>query len=70
MTRCVRLGLAAAAAILAMTALLQGTPEYAKTEAKACEFCHTAVGKADLNDAGKYYKDHRTLQGYSPKKKN
>ena len=45
-----------------------GTPEYTKKENKACIYCHTAVGKPDLNDAGKYYKMHRTLEGYVEKK--
>lgn len=44
------------------------TPEYAKKENKACTFCHPAVGKPDLNEAGKYYKEHHTLEGYKEKK--
>ena len=47
-----------------------GTPEYSKKEQKQCTFCHTAMGKADLNDAGKYYKDHEhSLRGYDERKK-
>ena len=45
-----------------------GTPEYSKKESKQCVYCHTAVGKPDLNDAGRYYKAHRTLEGYVEKK--
>ena len=45
-----------------------GTPEYAKKETKQCVYCHPAVGKPDLNDAGKYYKEHHTLDGYKEKK--
>jgi len=46
------------------------TPEYAKKEQKQCTFCHTALGKPDLNDAGKYYKDHdHSFKGYEEKKK-
>ncbi len=45
-----------------------GTPEYTKKENKSCSFCHPSVGKPDLNDAGKYYKEHHTLQGYKEKK--
>ena len=41
-----------------------GTPEFTKKENKPCVYCHTSVGKPDLNDAGKYYKTHRTLEGY------
>lgn len=44
------------------------TPEYAKKEDKQCVFCHTGVGKPDLNEAGKYYKEHNySLQGYKKK---
>lgn len=46
-----------------------GTPEMAKKEDKQCVYCHTAVGKPDLNEAGKYYKEHKTLQGYEKKKR-
>ena len=46
-----------------------GTPEFAKKEIKSCVYCHIAIGKPDLNDAGKYYKDHNlSLEGYEPKK--
>ena len=53
---------------LLIVPLAVGTPEYTKKENKACVYCHTAVGKPDLNDAGKYYKMHRTLEGYVEKK--
>ena len=44
-------------------------PEYAKTEKKSCVYCHVAAGKPDLNDAGKYYKDHdHSLEGFKPSK--
>ena len=46
-----------------------GTPEFSRKEDKKCVFCHTAMGKPDLNDAGKYYKENGTLKGYDPKKK-
>jgi hypothetical protein len=46
-----------------------GKAEYAKTEKKGCTFCHVSAGKPDLNDAGKYYKDHdHSLDGYKPAK--
>ncbi len=45
-----------------------GTVEYTKKENKPCLYCHTAVGKPDLNEAGKYYKEHKTLEGYKEKK--
>ena len=44
-----------------------GTPEYSKKENKQCVYCHTAIGKPDLNDAGRYYKDHHSLEGYREK---
>ncbi len=45
--------------------------EYTKKEKKACTFCHVDAKKApkDLNDAGKYYKDHGlSLEGYKSAK--
>jgi hypothetical protein len=44
-----------------------GTPEITKKEKKPCAYCHPSVGKPDLNEAGKYYKMHRTLEGYVEK---
>jgi hypothetical protein len=44
------------------------TPEYTKKENKPCTFCHPSVGKPQLNDVGKYYKEHHTLAGYKEKK--
>lgn len=43
-------------------------PEYAKKEGKTCTICHVKMGSKDLNDAGKYYKEHNhSLEGYKPK---
>jgi len=51
--------------------LAMSTPEYSKKEQKQCTFCHTAMGKADLNDAGRYYRDHdHSLRGYDDRKRN
>jgi hypothetical protein len=50
-----------------------GTAEYAKNAKKSCTFCHEKFTsdkdamKANLNDAGKYYKDKKTLDGYVAK---
>jgi len=52
---------------LLFTPLAVSTPEMAKKESKSCITCHTAVGKSDLNDAGKYYKEKKTLEGFKPK---
>ena len=38
-------------------------PEYSKKEGGAkCVVCHTAMGKKDLNDVGKCYKDKKDLK--------
>jgi hypothetical protein len=63
-TLAVLMGVAILAAPFAMS-----TPEISKKEDKQCTVCHTALGKPDLNDAGKYYKVNRTLKGYEEKKK-
>ena len=40
-------------------------PEYSKKEKKGCTFCHVKTGSKELNDAGKYYKEHdHSLEGY------
>jgi len=47
-----------------------GKPEYTKQEKKACSFCHTVAVPKDadsakgLTDAGKYYQDHKSLDGF------
>jgi hypothetical protein len=41
-----------------------GKAEYTKKEKKACTFCHTAANSKELNDAGKYYQEHKSLDGY------
>ena len=49
----------------AMIPLATAKPEYAKKEGKACTFCHVKAGSKELNDAGKYYKEHNhSLEGY------
>ena len=61
--------LAATGIGIALAPWAHGIPEYSNKEKVPCEFCHTGVGKADLNDAGKYYKEHRTLKGYAPRER-
>ena len=47
--------------------LATAKPEYAKKEGKTCTFCHVKAGQKDLNDTGKYYKEHNhSLEGYKP----
>ena len=49
----------------ALLPLATAKPEYAKKEGKACTSCHIKTGSKELNDAGKYYKDHNhSLEGY------
>lgn len=44
--------------------------EYAKKEGKACTFCHPPGKFKELNDAGKYYKEHNhSLEGYKADEK-
>jgi hypothetical protein len=47
-----------------------GKPEYVKTTKKSCTYCHVdAKAKPkELTDAGKYYVEHRSLDGYQEKK--
>jgi hypothetical protein len=52
-------------------------PSYTKMERKECAFCHLAeggkisyAGEMKLTDAGRYYKDHRTLKGFQEKPPN
>ena len=56
---------------LVCTTASYGTQEFAKKEKKGCTFCHSQVKPADkelmkksLNDAGKYYQEHKTLDGF------
>ncbi len=47
--------------------LATAKPEYSKKEGKPCTFCHVKAGSKELNDAGKYYKEHNhSLEGYKP----
>ena len=49
----------------ALLSVATAKPEYAKKEGKTCTFCHVKLGSKELNDAGKYYKDHdHSLKGY------
>ncbi|MBZ5582213.1 MAG: hypothetical protein LAQ30_08425 [Acidobacteriia bacterium] len=52
-----------------------GTPEMAKQTKKACGYCHVQnpPKKGDpkakeLKDAGKYFQEHKSLDGYVEKK--
>jgi hypothetical protein len=47
-----------------------GKPEYTKQTKKACAYCHVDAQKApkDLKDPGKYFQEHKNLDGYQEKK--
>jgi hypothetical protein len=47
-----------------------GKAEYTKATKKACVTCHVDAQKApkDLKPAGKYYQEHKSLDGYQEKK--
>ena len=58
-------------AVIIAVSIGMGKAEYSKKEGKPCTFCHPPGKFKELNDAGKYYKDHNhSLEGYkAPEKK-
>ena len=58
-----------AAGLLVNTTSSFAKPEDTKKTKKPCAFCHVQPkGGKDLTDAGKYYKEKKTLDGYEAKK--
>lgn len=51
---------------LVCTTSSYGKAEYTKATKKPCAYCHVDAQKApkELNAAGKYYQEHKTLDGY------
>lgn len=47
-----------------------GKADYTKATKKGCVYCHVDAQKnpKDLKDAGKYYQEHKTLDGYQEAK--
>ena len=47
-----------------------GKPEYVKSTKKACAYCHvdSKAKPKELTGAGKYYAEHKNLDGYQEKK--
>jgi len=41
-------------------------PEYTRRLKQSCEVCHPPDSRA-LNEAGEYFRDHRSLDGYKPR---
>jgi hypothetical protein len=54
--------LAFAAALVTSAVVSYGTVEMGKKEKKPCTSCHTKTGSKELNEAGKYYKQNKTLE--------
>jgi hypothetical protein len=63
------LGMACAAGVLFHARAGEARPEYTRRTKKECLFCHPA-DSFRLTEAGEYYRDHRTLDGYQPKEKS
>ena len=55
---------------LVSSTLSYGKPEYVKATKKACTYCHvdSKAKPKELTEAGKYYKEHNSLEGYTEKK--
>lgn len=54
--------------VLTISTISSAKVEYTKKEKKACVYCHVTAKSKELNDAGKYYKEHNnSLEGYKPK---
>ena len=47
-----------------------GKAEYMKSTKKACAFCHvdSKAKPKELTEAGKYFAEHKSLDGYTDKK--
>lgn len=61
------------AGFLACVTASYATQDFAKKEKKQCTFCHGKMEakenmKKNLNSAGKYYQEHKSLEGYTEKK--
>lgn len=45
-------------------------PRYTTITKQECLYCHVSMfNKTKLNDAGEYYRKHRSFDGYQPQKK-
>src|SRR5579883_3277936 len=44
----------------------EASPVYSRRTNKECTFCHPPTNY-NLTEAGKYYQEHKTLNGYQPK---
>jgi hypothetical protein len=55
---------------LACSTLSFGKVEYMKATKKPCAYCHvdSKAKPKELTEAGKYYKEHKSLEGYTETK--
>jgi hypothetical protein len=55
---------------LALSTASFGKQEYTKQTKKACVYCHVDAAKTpkDLKAPGKYFQEHKNLEGYQEKK--
>ena len=55
---------------LAVSTASFGKQEYTKQTKKACVYCHVDATKSpkDLKAPGKYFQEHKSLDGYQEKK--
>lgn len=67
MTRMPRLlpALGLTAAFFLSASLGLARPDYTRRTKQECSYCHPPGGWY-LNDAGKYFRDHRNLEGFVP----
>lgn len=50
--------------IASFSSLNFSKPIDSKKTGKSCTYCHTKYGSKELTEAGKYYKEKGTLDGY------
>jgi hypothetical protein len=55
------------AGLLLVPASTSAKPEYSRMTDRDCAYCHEPKSRK-LNDAGVYYRRHRTLKGFVPPK--
>ena len=58
-----------AAILMLNTKPVAAKPEYTRRTKQGCDVCHPPDSRA-LNEAGEYYRDHRSLDGFKPKVEN
>ena len=57
-------------AFLVCTTASYSKPDYTKATKKPCTYCHvdSKAKPKELTEAGKYYSEHKSLDGYVEKK--